>query len=311
MPVPSDDATRDLRSSEQSARDLERELLRYQTFIQLTHESFFEYDLESRLMRVFGDSETARKYAFIFQNRPLSPQNLNRFMDVFRASRDGVDADFLLDDENEQSHWYHIAARGVREDGHLVRVVGTFRDIQAQKDTEEKRVAYEARLREKAVYDGVTRLLNRAATEDLVDLRLSNSSDRCVCLLVDIDDFKEINDTQGHVFGDLVLREVAAVLRSCCRPYDVSGRIGGDEFFVMFCGVPDDFFAEGRLKEILRRVSALTEKLESRRPVSVSIGVTSVLPDDRQFVSVYARADKALYLAKAQGKNTACRAPGC
>ena len=284
---------------------LELEAKRYKAFSELVHESFFEYDAETGGLQVFGDTPMAREYGSGRNGVRVSPHNRSRFMDVFEKTGERMDGDFVLEDGKGGERWYHIAARAINdEDGGLNRIIGTFRDIQAQKTVESNRAAYEARLREKAVYDGVTRLLNRSATEELVDLRLAGIGRRDVCLLLDIDDFKALNDRYGHMLGDRVLQEVACVLRTCCRPYDVTGRIGGDEFFVMFCDVPDLFDARERERKILAGVHTINKKLGVEERITVSMGDAQVTCDDQSFTDVYSRADKAMYQAKLAGKNT-------
>ena len=284
---------------------LEIDAKRYRAFSELVHENFFEYDAAADTLEILGDTPEMSRYNSAPRGVVVSRQNRAQFMDVFEKSGGRMDGDFLLEDSTGGERWYHIAARAINDErGGLSMIIGTFRDIQAQKNVESNRAAYEARLREKAVYDGVTRLLNRSATEELVDLRLSGIGRRDVCLLLDIDDFKALNDRHGHAFGDRVLQEVACVLRACCRPYDVTGRIGGDEFFVMFCDVPDLFDARARERKILAGVNAIGKKLGVEDRISVSMGDALVSGDDASFTDVYSRADKAMYQAKLAGKNT-------
>ena len=288
---------------------LELEARRYKAFSELVHENFFEYDAKTQTLRVFGDERAAVTDTANPRVCCVSSLNRTRFMDVFSKSGGQVDDDFLLEDDDGTERWYHIAAREMRDDSSgQDMIIDTYRDIQAQKNTESNRAAYEARLREKAVYDGMTRLLNRSATEELVNLRLSVAGRRDVCLLLDIDDFKELNDTRGHAFGDRVLQEVACVLRSCCRPYDVTGRIGGDEFFVMLCDVPDMFDARERERKILMGINSISSRLGIRERISASMGDALVQPGDSSFTDVYTRADMAMYKAKLSGKNTVCSA---
>ena len=114
-------------------------------------------------------------------------------------------------------------------------------------------------------------------------------------LMLDIDDFKRINDTMGHPAGDHVLRRVAAILQQTVRSSDICARLGGEEFGVLMTGSS----AEGA-RQIAERIRERIAQLLN--PVTVSIGVAN-LTSDSTFQSLIEHADQALYRAKAAGKN--------
>jgi diguanylate cyclase len=122
-------------------------------------------------------------------------------------------------------------------------------------------------------------------------------------LVWDLDNFKSINDTFGHRAGDRVLKSVATCLVSGLRPDDFVGRIGGEEFVVLLCGLP--FAKAGSIAEELRRaVEALRFHFRGAPVrVTISCGLTDIRADDTGS-SAFDRADAALYQAKAAGKNT-------
>jgi len=122
--------------------------------------------------------------------------------------------------------------------------------------------------------------------------------------MIDLDNFKMINDNRGHVEGDRVIRMFADILRQHARNNDVVCRLGGDEFILYLLGVNDRKIAAGRAKSIL---SALTERLMDMgysTMVSVSIGIAIYPQDGKDFPTLYQNADKALYLVKINGKNS-------
>jgi diguanylate cyclase (GGDEF)-like protein len=123
----------------------------------------------------------------------------------------------------------------------------------------------------------------------------------CVAI-IDIDQFKAVNDTYGHDAGDAVLRHLAQVFRESLRPGDHLGRIGGEEFLLLTTDV--------RLDDAARLISGIRAGFPpvtmpdqaTRRPIAFSAGLTAALPhDDRS--SILYRADRALYVAKAEGRN--------
>ena len=122
-------------------------------------------------------------------------------------------------------------------------------------------------------------------------------------ILIDVDDFKEINDTYGHGHGDVVLREIAQMLRSCLRNNDFIARYGGDEFFIVV-----DTGSRRVLEEIIRRIQRCLEKLnaseELNRPVSLSMGYDLYNPKSGQSVEEFQKSiDTRMYDIKRRSKS--------
>jgi diguanylate cyclase (GGDEF)-like protein len=121
--------------------------------------------------------------------------------------------------------------------------------------------------------------------------------------LFDIDHFKKINDTHGHLAGDGMLRQLSAAVKSKLRREDIFARIGGEEFAVILPEI--DLAAARKTAEKIRSVVEKTElKFEQTViPCTISVGVAELLADDAGAASVYARSDEALYAAKNSGRN--------
>jgi len=129
------------------------------------------------------------------------------------------------------------------------------------------------------------------------------------CLMIDIDHFKDINDSYGHLVGDRILKEAACLIMSSIRTYDIAGRYGGEEFFVV---LPDTNVEHTlSLAERIRR--NIAETLHTRAgitikdPVTVSIGMASASPEDSSANDLLLRADNSLYKAKGEGRNRVSR----
>jgi diguanylate cyclase (GGDEF)-like protein len=122
-------------------------------------------------------------------------------------------------------------------------------------------------------------------------------------LLFDIDDFKQINDSCGHILGDVVLSELCGVVRESLRPTDILARFGGDEFAIILPHT-DAGGALAVAERVLRRVRALAIPTDEEHPIqcSVSIGLAEFHRDDAA-IDLIRRADERLYLSKRQGKN--------
>jgi diguanylate cyclase (GGDEF)-like protein len=183
--------------------------------------------------------------------------------------------------------------------GHKIRL-WCFRDI-----TERKR--FEAELQALATTDELTGLSNRRhfvsrLQEEIARIQRMGDYASSV-LMLDVDYFKKINDTHGHIAGDQVLREFAEVLRRNLRKIDMPGRLGGEEFAVILPGTSAEAAKHQaeRLCLEIRRAPFVTQA--AAIPVTVSIGVTAIQASDEAFDTVLGRADHALYQAKQNGRN--------
>lgn len=156
----------------------------------------------------------------------------------------------------------------------------------------------------KADTDMLTGLTNKAATERMIrEYMEEHPNEQALMFVLDIDNFKKINDTMGHAFGDEVLRSLGRQIRIFFRVTDVIGRTGGDEFMIFLKGIKDD---ESILKEA-RKLEYFFKNFQTGEYVkysaTASIG-TAVYPRDAaNFEDLYKVADKALYKAKQRGKN--------
>ena len=170
-------------------------------------------------------------------------------------------------------------------------------------------------LRNAATYDSLTGLLNRRAVISRLEneiARATRSGTPLGVALLDIDHFKRINDTHGHMYGDAALVESAARIRSVLRSYDISGRYGGEEFLLIFPGLE-----RREMDSVCERIrlsfhSAPFHRVECAEcveeiPITVSIGVCDLSPEFNDVDSILAEADRALYRAKNMGRNVVSR----
>lgn len=128
-------------------------------------------------------------------------------------------------------------------------------------------------------------------------------------LMIDIDDFKKLNDSLGHPAGDVVLREVADTIRTCSRNYDIAARFGGDEFIILL-PLSDETSAVPYADRLRLSVEQISRKDPSlAMPVSVSIGMATYPTHANDIDDLIEAADKALYAAKMKGKNRVCTPP--
>jgi diguanylate cyclase (GGDEF)-like protein/PAS domain S-box-containing protein len=186
-------------------------------------------------------------------------------------------------------------------DGKPVRYVSLFSDITTRKQTE-------VLIWRQANYDALTQLPNRSMFHERVAQEIKKAQrtqTHLALLFIDLDHFKEVNDTLGHDIGDLLLLEAAHRIAACVRETDAVARLGGDEFTVLLCDIDAEDHA------IIERIAqAIIDSLvdpfflgENEAYVSASIGITLFPNDAGDIDGLFRNADQAMYLSKSQGRN--------
>ena len=169
------------------------------------------------------------------------------------------------------------------------------------KDLVEKMTAFE----KAATTDALTGLLNRRGGEEAIQPHIARSRRLRTAMsfvLVDIDRFKQINDTHGHAVGDRVLELVSATIRQSLRIADLPVRWGGEEILV--CLPDTDLYGAAQVAEKLRSAIAMIDTETRNLTITASFGCAELGEDD--FAVALARADMQMYLAKSQGRNRVC-----
>jgi diguanylate cyclase (GGDEF)-like protein len=167
----------------------------------------------------------------------------------------------------------------------------------------------EARISRLARYDELTALPNRVNFRDEIErlLAISHSAERLSALLfVDLDQFKQVNDTLGHPCGDQLLCAVADRLREMLRPEDFVARFGGDEFVVFQQNILSNEDAAGLARRIVDRLSERYKIDNHLVEIGASVGIAMTLPAGISADTLLKNADMALYRAKADGRGTFC-----
>ena len=188
------------------------------------------------------------------------------------------------------------------EDGSVHRYVALFSDITERKLTEEL-------IWRQANFDTLTDLPNRNMFRDRLNQEMKKS-DREVSplalLLIDLDKFKEVNDTLGHAVGDLLLQEATQRIRSCVRESDTLARLGGDEFTVVLSGISETGNIEDVAQKIVGKLAEPFRLGSELAYVSASIGITLYPNDANDIDALMKNADQAMYVAKNKGRNRFC-----
>lgn len=224
---------------------------------------------------------------------------------VFQALQAGitqgkiyVTAEFRIPGKSGAVRWYRLLALTQFDDGGTpASAIGIIFNIDNEMQAMD-------RLRSQAEQDSLTGLYNRKETEKRIKQFLDSKPDLCCALfMVDMDNFKQINDTKGHMLGDVVLTEAASAMKSFMRSTDIVGRIGGDEFTIFMKDIPSREAAEKKAERLADIFRHLFEHEKFSVSLSCSIGVAVYPEDGHDFKTLYLHADQALYHAKTNGKN--------
>jgi diguanylate cyclase (GGDEF)-like protein/PAS domain S-box-containing protein len=186
----------------------------------------------------------------------------------------------------------------IRQEGEVVGAVVTFKDITERKVLEQQ-------LHHQAFYDPLTGLPNRALFMERLQhasTRANRRDSRVTVLFVDLDDFKVINDSLGHIAGDQLLKAVAERVKACLRPEDTAARLGGDEFTILV----EDVASVGEGVQIAERIAEVLQPPftldEQQVFTTASIGIVLSGPTHERAENLLRHADLAMYRAKHKGK---------
>lgn len=267
------------------------------------------YSPRWKSMLGYSDDELENKFSVWEQllhpdDLPLAKEEVARCV---TGKKDQYEVEFRL--KHKAGHWVYVLSRAIvikDNDGHVSRMVGTHMDLTeiraVQKQLEESR----QQLKKLAFYDALTGLPNRRLLEErLVSLLEQSDREKCklAVALMDLDGFKQVNDTLGHDIGDELLQAVAGRLNLCMRESDTIARLGGDEFVLLFSGlehVENVFAGLDRVVSVIGK-PYMIEGHECR--VTASIGV-AFYPDNAATGDTLLRyADLAMYRSKQAGRD--------
>ena len=209
----------------------------------------------------------------------------------------GIDQDYI--NKTEKWEWSGKNALIWQVVIGLVVFLGVVITMTAIKDDEKSRL-----LENKADTDLLTDLYNKMATERKIKEYMAEHPDHMGLMLVlDIDNFKKINDTMGHAFGDEVLRSLGLHIRAEFRATDIIGRTGGDEFTIFLCNMKEEAIIRAEANRVEKFFKGFRAGEYVKYSTTASIGAAIFPQDGKDFETLYKAADKALYVAKKRGKN--------
>ena len=294
----------DIRDLEGRNLRLEQNVLKYRHFMTLEDVYFFEYLMEQdsisiykyvneRAMNQFEGSlnELIRRVEKVLDgsNAARLEDQLRTFCAHLRNGEDFFEMEFIRGQEDRET-WKVKGARIPKRRDMVAGIIIPDRDRQK-----------EAYYLTPAARDVGTGLLNKRAWTEYTIEQLNRKDHHTRWLvIIDIDDFKHINDTYGHIFGDQVIRRVAEIMQVMVGQRGVIGRFGGDEYVILLELVE----TREQLKTLLKTMAKeFALAFDPKIRVTASIGVSEYPVDGTEYEELMRKADKALYLAKEKGKN--------
>ncbi len=280
----------------------------YDLTINLTSNFLVEDNSKEQLCAEAGvEFHTYTDYIDKMGNQLIMPDHREKFLNFFNRERllellEKDESTLVLEYQrmyNGTPKWFRLVANPFRMDpDDDIWLYFLVYDIDDTKQREKE-------LERLAATDSLTGLFNRSYTVQLMEEHIkAYPNENAAVIFVDLDNFKQVNDTMGHAVGDDILICVAAVFREFFGDNSILGRIGGDEFLMMYYGFEREEL-QGKLESLIDYIHETCNMLCPDIPVTASVGYI-VYPDDGiNFYSLIDKADKALYTVKSSGKNSA------
>ena len=287
---------------------LRAEEARFRDLSEMSSDWFWEMDADLRFTEMSGGliqtklkpSRTLGKYRWELPIVGVTPEQWAEHRRTLEAHEPFKDFIYQMETQPGELHWFSISGKPVFENDVFKGYRGTGTDITDRRQAAQK-------IEFLAYHDALTGLPNRLLLEDRVQQAIAmadRNETRLALVFLDLDNFKNINDSLGHAAGDALLREVSARLKRCVRDTDTISRQGGDEFVLV---LRDLSGAEACLPALTKIMETLQEPYfseGSELSTSASLGVAIYPQDGNNFEVLRKKADMAMYRAKEAGRNT-------
>lgn len=302
----------DISERKQAEADVRDSEERLRMALSATHQGLYDLNVQTGMAIVNADYALMLGYPLeqFSENRQnwlrrLHPEDLALSERAFRDYINGKAPEYRAEFRQKHANgsWVWILSVGALvewdDQGNPLRMLGTVLDITARKQSE-------AIIWQQANIDPLTGLPNRRMFYDRLEQNLRQSKRRnslLAVLFIDLDFFKEVNDTLGHATGDSLLVEAARRLRLCVRETDTVARLGGDEFTVSLPDQSDTVQVEQIARKIIEQLASPFHVAGEEIYLSASIGITIYPRDADNLADLIKHADQAMYAAKAAGRN--------
>lgn len=283
---------------------------RSRIIMRIADEIIFEYDLHNDTF------EIADKYEKMFNITPfkanffksgsvskiIHPEDLKRITKTLKNAKDKLisgTTEVRLCMNDKKYCWYRMVYSSMLDlEGNITKIIGRLTNINEEKTSQEK-------LEEDLLLDPMTGLYNKSALKVKAEefFHDKRNTNKChAVMVIDIDNFKRVNDRLGHMVGDVVIENIANTIRKVIRDDDIAGRAGGDEFVIILRDVSANM-AESKAESIIGTISEIYIGENQDFKISASIGVSMYNADGDNYDDLFIKADAAMYYAKKNGKD--------
>lgn len=302
-----------MRNQESVLRVAKIEEEKYRILAEISNDVIFEYDIFSDIM-IYADKYTenfgrkAKVERFVELKEELEYihkddiLNYENYCKLLGGERQKLEVEYRIKILNGDFVWCYVYGQTIYDyTNKPIKIIGKLSNIDMQKKEVEK-------LQFKAEMDAMTHIYNKVATKERVNMYIANSrkQDKHALLIIDMDNFKKINDTFGHLKGDEVLKDAVGHLKNMFREDDIVGRIGGDEFVAFMSNVTSREDIVNKARNIGEAFAKTYSEGGNDVTVSASIGIAIYPMDGDDYNELLDKADKALYEVKKNGKNDYC-----
>lgn len=282
----------------------------YRLVSERSNDIVFEYNLQKKSIYYSRSFEQRFGYSPCTENFPESalrsghihPQDIPVFQTLAQslfAGQPYLEEELRIQSSNGQFVWCHVQVSMVFDDRHQpLRIVGRMMDIDDQKREREHLI-------DKAQKDTLTNLYNKGTTQALIEayLEREGKQGRHALIIIDVDNFKGINDHLGHLFGDAVLSEISSHIQGLFRSTDIIGRIGGDEFLVFLKDMRSFSLLDEKSRDLMNLFRKTFSDHQKDYRISGSVGISLYPEHGETYTELFKKADIALYSAKHRGKD--------
>ena len=281
--------------------------------IRNSDDDLFEYDFNEDLLKLFnknvllkdsfGDSRWIKFEKFsenLNLNKTFHPEDEGKIRYIISQRNDFRLQVRMRTSEEEPYRWYEIEFNLLTdEDNNALGYVGSIHDIDELK-------ASTLEFKNKSQHDSLTGLYNNASIKEIIEEYFQhNGKEKTNALVIlDLDDFKNVNDTYGHRFGDRVIKAAADTLNNTFGENDLTARIGGDEFLVFCKDILDMSSVNEKVKKMFDNFAENPVGEEEKYIIKASVGISVSPQDGNTFKRLFDKADRNMYKVKRSGKNS-------
>ncbi|MGN2336993.1 diguanylate cyclase domain-containing protein [Clostridium cagae] len=282
----------------------------YRVIMEQTDDIIFQWDINNDIISYSDNWNHRFNYKLNLQGKDF--RTLNIIYEEDREKFNSIIAEIKNTNEyrecevrlrknyNGEYIWCKVRINLILDDNNKpIKAIGLITDIDDEKRENEKLIF-------KAERDSLTEIYNKITAQNMIEeyINKSKKDDRHALFIIDIDDFKSINDNLGHLTGDSVLKDISIKITEIFNENSIIGRIGGDEFIVFLKSIQSDEFVCEKANELVNGFRENYTGEDGIYKVSGSIGIAMYPKDGMNFEQLFLSADKALYFAKKQGKDT-------